>query len=149
MKYKRLISFILPCVAFMAVFAACRTRDDDPLEEFLPELAGTSWMLTSMDGVPNPEAYEITLAFEVEDISGQSGCNAYGGSYASTESTISFSVIKATEQACTEPEGIMQAEADYLTALQSVTGYALAGDQLTLSGSGGQVLVYTGSDLVE
>lgn len=107
-----------------------------------PDLSG-AWLLVSGVGPDGrfewPDTYRITIHFTDGEAGGQA-CNHYGGRYQLTDGgAISFSQMGMTEMACEEP--MMTAEAAYHAALMAVTQVTRAGDELTLSG-GGAELVY-------
>jgi heat shock protein HslJ len=107
-----------------------------------PDLSG-AWLLVSGVGPDGrfewPDTHRITIRFTDGEVGGQA-CNHYGGTYRLTDAgEISFSAMSMTEMACAEP--MMTAEAAYHAALAAVTHAARAGDELTLSGDGAE-LVY-------
>ncbi|QPC83898.1 META domain-containing protein [Phototrophicus methaneseepsis] len=100
----------------------------------MDELVGTEWQLTSY-GVPGEETTvmgQVTIAFQSENqVSGNGGCNSYGGQYRIDGDMITFSEVISTLMACADAD-ITQQEQDYLSALQATTQYAVAEDQLTI-----------------
>ncbi|MCU0990666.1 MAG: META domain-containing protein [Xanthomonadales bacterium] len=99
----------------------------------LADLAG-EWVLepTDIDGVP--DGVEVTLTFDGERISGQSGCNRYGG--ALTEENGAGQVrldgpLAATRMMC--PEAVMAWERRYLHALEHVQAYSFSMGRLVLT----------------
>jgi len=108
-------------------------------------LANTSWKLESFGapGQPQPLVVnsEITITFQGVDHAarGSAGCNTYGGTYAVSDTTLSFSDLAYTEIACDTP-GVMEQEQRFQQALRAVEGYRLAGDRLELVYEGGNVL---------
>jgi heat shock protein HslJ len=117
---------------------------DTPTEVPGPsELAGTSWTLVEMNGSAPISGTQITLTFEESNLDGMA-CNSYGGSYTASGGTLTMGEIISTAMACTGPEGIMEQEAAYLSALGEATRYALSGDQLALgTDADPSVLVFT------
>jgi putative lipoprotein len=133
----------LKLFSFLAVFGlllgACGSSPD-------ATLAGTSWSLTSMNGAPLAEgSAAITIEFSSEtEVGGSGGCNGYGGSYrAGADGSITFSQIVSTMMAC-QDQLVMENEAAFLQALNTVTHYSLTGDNLILE-NGTQILIFVHS----
>jgi len=110
------------------------------LAEFEPasnELGGTSWEVIGYNN--GKEAVvsvqldtAITAVFSVEgQISGNSGCNDYNGSYTTDGDTITIGPLAATRMFCAE-EGVMDQEAAYLAALETAGTYSISGDKMEL-----------------
>lgn len=79
---------------------------------------------------------EITAIFSAEGaISGNSGCNTYGGDYTVDGSTIAISQLISTMMACDDP--IMEQERAYLTALGNATTIELGEKTLQLRSADG------------
>ena len=96
-------------------------------------LDGTSWVLTSLNGSRPMEGIQVTLVFEDGEISGSAGCNSYFGAYTIEGADgLAFSGIGSTLMACLEPEGIMDQEQAYFTALGSVAYYFKLGSMLMM-----------------
>ena len=90
----------------------------------------------------------ITLDFSDEYLSGQMGCNGYGGSpdtgkyHAKNDGTITLgSPFAVTVQLCTEPGGIMEQEAAYIEALMIVTLFQLMENRLEIKNETGNVIL--------
>lgn len=131
MKIIRLIA--LGCIAMFAITGAA--AQSGTTEEL--ELPGSSWLLTATTGQDHQTLVlpgsTITLSFEDEArISGDGGCNGYGGVYAPGEAgEITLSEIVSTMRACADDQMTTQ-ESIYLGALSGVTHYELTEHQLTL-----------------
>ncbi len=106
------------------------------------DLAGTRWRLVSL-GTPGEETQvpadvDVTLEFEAGGQAGGSGgCNSYGGPYTVDNGSLQFGQLVSTLKACVDQE-VMDLEAQYLDALQTVSEFELAGDSLTLTYAAGQ-----------
>ena len=104
----------------------------------LAPLDGTKWWLTSLDTFVVVPGSETTLLFAIDDkgktgtISGSGGCNNYT---AEITSGISLSLINASAAFCGTPEGIMEQEAAYLSALQNANGFRIDGETLKITTS--------------
>jgi len=106
------------------------------------------WML---DGYGDPdnltgilEDTKITAKFASSEgtIDGSAGCNSYFASCQLEGDQLSIpGPIAATEMYCMEPEGVMEQEQEYLTALQLAESYEIDGDELRIN-CGSQVLIF-------
>ena len=106
-------------------------------------LAGTSWRLTGWSRTAqDPNQFTITATFKDGRIGGTSAVNQYGGPYTASDDG-SFSVGDMVSTMMAGPEPDMRAEAAYMKLLPAMTSWRVDGDTLTLSGAGGQDLVYT------
>lgn len=110
-----------------------------------PPLMGT-WTLVQMNGQgPLPDT-SITINFPASgQLSGNSGCNTYNGSFSTTpDGSLTIEGVFATNIACPEP--IMQQEQTYLGLLPTAARYQISGPTLTIfDGSGAAILVYSGA----
>lgn len=108
----------------------------------------TAWVLLWYSEQGNLQAVlvgtEITAKFDGKDgqITGSAGCNTYTGDYEAKKNELSISRLAWTEMACLEPEGVMEQEQQYLSALQAAESYIIEGGELRISCSGGQVLIF-------
>jgi heat shock protein HslJ len=101
----------------------------------LADLAGTEWVLNSLD-VKEPLAAEpeITLVFDGDRISGKSACNRYFAGVKEGDELpgdLHISDIGGTRMAC--PEEVMNLENRYLEALGKVTRYSFMSGKLALT----------------
>jgi heat shock protein HslJ len=113
-------------------------------------LAGPTWELTWYDkggrGLTTPLAgTEILAVFgEGGQLAGSAGCNDYTTSYELNGSKITIGPAASTMMECPEPEGIMEQEIAYLTALATANTYEVEGDELRLLNAEGlKAAVYT------
>ena len=91
-----------------------------------------AWQLTEIVGPDGTMATLATgtaptLVMEDGNAAGNASCNQYGGSYDLDGSSITFGPLFSTEMFCGDP-GVMDQEAAYLTALESVDGWAIDGE---------------------
>jgi heat shock protein HslJ len=102
------------------------------------ELAGTSWSVIGYNNgrggvVSVIIGTELTAAFgEDGTLSGLAGCNSYSAGYEVEGNNISIGLPISTMMACAEPEGIMEQEQEYLTALSTAATYQITGDRLEM-----------------
>jgi heat shock protein HslJ len=107
------------------------------------DLAGTQWRLVSYgtSGAETPvmAGSAITIAFESgNQVTGNGGCNSYGGTYTVADTTITFSDVVSTMMACTD-SAVTQQEQTYFAALHSATTFKHVGNQLTIFYAEGQL----------
>ena len=84
----------------------------------VPEFEGLTWMLTGINNESPMEGAQLTLKFEGGQVSGNAGCNSYGGNYVYEGDGITFSDLYSTEMYCMEPDGVMEQEQRYLELLR-------------------------------
>lgn len=110
-------------------------------------LAGTSWDVTNYNNgkeavVSILNGTNITLDFGQDNrVTGSASCNNYSGEFTSADNTLKVGPLITTLRACTEPEGVMEQEAQYLAALQNSATYEIAGDKLTIRDASGAMQV--------
>lgn len=118
-------------------------------------LTGTRWLLNSYsDGggalVAPISGTEVDLNFtEDGSISGNAGCNNYGGGFQTTDGEISFSGVFQTEMACMDPAGAMEQESAYLSLLGEVASYQIQGNFLVLLNAEGQPILLFRAQLLQ
>lgn len=83
---------------------------------------------------------ELTATFDLERVSGESGCNNYFAGYSVDGDTLTISQAGSTMMAC-EPAELMQQEADFLAALQSAATYTIDGDRLLIANADGETVL--------
>jgi heat shock protein HslJ len=121
-----------------------------PVEETLTlePLNGTFWYLVSIDNQILVPGSEITAQFVIDEggltgqIAGSGGCNNYNGGISVTDGAFAVGPIISTQAFCSFPPSVMEQEQAYLAALQTVSGYSIAGDQLLMPSDFG-VLTYS------
>ena len=99
------------------------------------QLEGTSWKLELPEEQANAGLIpvEVTLVFATEDsIEGSYGLQKYAGGYAVDGDSISFETLCWTTMACMAAGGTLDAEQQYLFALEDAQSFSLAGDTLTI-----------------
>jgi heat shock protein HslJ len=109
-------------------------------------LQGSSWDVISYNNgrggvVSVITGTELTADFaEDGQLSGSSGCNTYTAPYESGDETISIRPPSTTRKFCGEPEGLMEQENEYLTALQTATTYQIEGNSLNMRTADGETV---------
>jgi heat shock protein HslJ len=105
------------------------------------ELEGTAWVLTALGENRPIEGTQLTIAFEDDQVSGNTGCNLFSGSYKVDGDAIEFDGLSWTERGCMDPEGVMEQEQTYMGLLGVVQRFELDGDELQLfAGSQGSLI---------
>jgi putative lipoprotein len=106
-------------------------------------LEDRTWQLVELEGSAPISGTTIDMTIDGEVVSGSSGCNQYNGpvTYGGGEMTLGPN-FAATMMAC--EEAIMDQEQAYLSALASVTGYEVSGDELSLTDDSGEVVAVFG-----
>jgi heat shock protein HslJ len=147
------IAFVV-AVAFSA--AACTPTQEDTLSateglpDTLQQLTAHVWILDPSDSsltiTPPDGAGPTNLRFDSHrTVTGQTACNTYRGPFAIDDDRVTIGPLAQTQRACL-PQ-IMDAEAEYLDALQQVRAVdATDRDRLVLK-SGSTRLAFTAQDL--
>jgi heat shock protein HslJ len=108
-------------------------------------LEGTDWVLSGIaqnDAVSSTSIdTDITIKFADGQVSGNAGCNSYGGSYQTDGSNLTLSGLASTLMACAEPDRD-QRESEFLSALNTVTQFRTDMNQLILSNDAGQDILF-------
>jgi heat shock protein HslJ len=111
------------------------------------DLASTGWEATMYNNgnqavVGVLEGTILTADFmEDGSISGNSGCNNFTGGYKVEGDQITIGPLASTMMNCSDPEGIMDQEANYLKTLQSAASYQVEGNVLELRTKDGELSV--------
>ena len=136
----KLGQYTLIIVLSMISLLGCSQKTD--------ELADTSWELVSLNGKDLIEGTAITLVFTESYLGGQMGCNGYGGSPDTGKYNIkhdgTFQIgdpFAVTVQLCTDPEGIMEQEAEYIETLMAASHYQIVDDRLEIKNEAGEIIL--------
>lgn len=105
-----------------------------------PQLSGTRWAVTSVDGAVPGRGADLTADFGVDGrINGDSGCNNFSGPYIQTGDTVRIGELLSTRRACTDSER-QQQETRMLRVLQGVNTVERGRDgRISLRGQAGSV----------
>lgn len=115
------------------------------IAEPLQTLAGTAWQVISYNNgneavTSTIAGVELTAVFDEDGaLTGMAGCNSYSATYRAGEDSITVSPPVSTRIFCESPEGIMEQETQYLTALETAVTYRIDGDVLEMRDAGGAV----------
>ena len=107
------------------------------------------WLLTQLGGTAVAADAGITAVFSADGhLSGSAGCNDYNATYTFDESgSMTVGPLSTTRKACAD--AVMSLENGYLVALQGTSEWAISGGVLTLTGTGGTVLTYSGAQGIQ
>jgi heat shock protein HslJ len=140
MSTKKLGQYTLIIILIMVSLLGCSQKTN--------ELADTSWELVSLNGKDLIEGTAITLVFTETYLGGQMGCNGYGGSPDTGKYNIkrdgTFQIgdpFAVTVQLCTEPEGIMEQEAEYIEALMNAVKFRMVDNRLEIDNGIGETIL--------
>jgi heat shock protein HslJ len=137
MKTVHAVHIALPAL----LLGACATRTTLPPPPAVPDLAGSSWTVTRIDGRSTLRDTELTLAFGVDGrVDGNAGCNTYSGPYVQTGATLSVGELLSTRRACDEINR-QQQENRMLAVLHGATRVELGPNELQLHGRDGTMTV--------
>jgi putative lipoprotein len=104
-----------------------------------PGLRGADWVADEMTLGPIVEGRAPTMTVAADGhVSGQAGCNSYGGMAKIEGDAIDFDQMFATRMFC---EDAMVQETAFLQSLEQATRYAFDQDKLLLLDAGGRKLV--------
>ena len=86
----------------------------------------------------------ITAVFDrnVGNVYGSAGCNQYSGGFQAENDTLSVSQLAVTDMFCDSPEGVMEQEQRYLTALEAAERFEAMGTQLQILSSNERILLF-------
>ena len=102
------------------------------------DLAGTNWEVVGYNNgkqavVSVMLGTTITANFGADgNLTGNAGCNDYNGSYTVKGDQITIGPLASTRKFCNDPEGVMDQEARYLSALGTAATYRIDGNSLEL-----------------
>lgn len=129
-KFRNLLVMM---IIFSFSLAACQPQNSNSLED-------TSWILVELNGQPALSTSTVTLNLNGDTLTGNDGCNHFGGSY--TSKGDSFSVgedLMSTLMAC--EEALMTQASDFTSALRKASKYNLTDNRLHLLDENGNTLV--------
>ena len=141
------ILFLLVMLAACAGAPQAETAPTPSADVDVSQLTSSVWQLSQYlnkqgEVVPVLEGTEITAVFgEDRSLLGSSGCNTYTANYTTEGRAIAIGSVAATEKACDEPEGVMEQESVYITALAVVLGWSVEDTQLVLTDGGGNPIL--------
>lgn len=110
-------------------------------------LAGSRWSVVQFNNgsviTTLIDGSNIAIEFDGDSqIAGNSGCNSFNGSYQVSNNSLSVSQLAGGMMNCEEPEGVMQQEALFQSALQSAATFRIDGNRLEIQNGAGQIVVF-------
>ncbi|HSQ71416.1 MAG TPA: META domain-containing protein, partial [Rubrivivax sp.] len=113
-----------------------------------PALAGTNWVLTTLNGSPALEGATVTLQFGADGTaSGTDGCNRYSTTFTEDGASLTFPQPGAsTMMLCPEPPGVMEQASAFAAALAATTNFSANQSQLALL-AGNQIVATFAADV--
>ncbi len=125
-------------ILFLPVLAACAPGGAAVL------LTGTSWRLVSYGPASAPKPampdVETNLTFRPDGkLTGNMGCNGFGGDYTIQGEKITFGPIAATLMACSDPQ--MAQEGAAFQVLKDTASFKLDGGTLTITSADGNTVL--------
>jgi heat shock protein HslJ len=139
MKNKKFLTSML-LLTSVIVLVACSSGKASP------SISGSDWKLVSYGPISNQtpaaEGIDTSLKFGTDgQVSGNMGCNSFGGEYTQKDDQITFGALVSTMMACPEPQ--MSQEGASFAILTGSVNFTIDGDTLTIvdaSGKNGLVL---------
>lgn len=130
---------VLPLVLFGLV--SCGSDSKASSTTVAMGLANTTWTLSGDGGsVFVPVGSGVGAAFTDTAISGNSGCNTFTGTYATTATGgLTISGLASTKMACDAK--VMTFENEYLARLGKVATYEIKGNVLKMSDAAGTLIL--------
>ncbi len=109
-------------------------------------LSGTRWNVVNYnDGgaiVTLLAGTAINMEFGANgQVMGSSGCNSFNAGYSVNGSALSVGQPSGTQRLCPDPQGVMDQETRFLSALRSAASFRIIGSQLEISNGGGQIAI--------
>ena len=137
MNKKLHFALLLPIIAGL-LLSACSSATNTP------ELSGTNWKLVSYGPAnaqtPAADGIETSLKFGADgQVSGNLGCNGFGGEYKQDGTRLTFGSMMSTMMACPEPQ--MSQESLSLAILYGTVEFQLDGDNLIIAGESEDQLI--------
>jgi len=129
------------CLATLLSLAACggyssgsdASSDASPTPVIAADLAGRTFVSTSVTGFELIDGTEIRISFEEDHLSASAGCNTVGGAYTVENDLLSVSEPSATLMAC-DPQ-LMTQDDQLIGFLTDDPAISLMGDVLMLTGA--------------
>lgn len=96
------------------------------------------WKLVSYNQTPAMADVETSIEFKDGQLSGNVGCNGFGGDYSVDGDTITFGPIVSTMMFC---EAVAEQESSVLAVFQESASFGLDGNMLTIISTDGNLVI--------
>jgi heat shock protein HslJ len=127
----------LPLALPLVLLGACAGSPPTAANPPVPELAGTQWTVSRIDGRDTLADTALTVEFGVDGrVAGDSGCNVYSGPFVQNGASVNVGELLSTRRACAETNH-QQQEDRMLAVLRSATRVELGANVLELHGRDG------------
>ena len=148
---KKIVSFLaISLIITGIILGGCSMYSFGRFER-LSNLEDKTWVLESYGEQDNLQAVlegtRITATFDSAEgrVHGSAGCNIYSGDYHISKNNLSIPLITSTEMYCLEPEGAMEQEQEYLTALRGTKIFEIKDGKLYIT-SGTEILLFNAEE---
>ena len=120
--------------------------DAEPILTFqaepAPTLGGVTWKITGFNNgrhaVVSPmSGTTLAVAFKGGFVEGSAGCNTFRATYTGEADRVVIGPAAVTRMTCTG-DGVMQQEREFLSAVESVTTWAIGGGLLDMHRADGE-----------
>jgi putative lipoprotein len=120
--------------------SATASSSAEPVDPGPPAILDSVWTLTSLGGVPVLPRTKPSLTIGADMRAGGSGgCNSWFAQAEIKDETLRLGSITSTLKGCTQSVNLQ--EGAFKDALSAVASWSVAGDELTLFGADGKVLL--------
>ena len=116
------------------LLSACGSVGGNPLD-------GTSWELYAISKLFPIEGSHITLEFKDGQVSGNSGCNSFGGEYQAKGNKLEIGMLMSTLMACADPV-MMEQETTFVQMLGDAQRFEIVDGQLLIYWSAQEALTF-------
>jgi heat shock protein HslJ len=139
LRFLQSVFGLLPLLAMAVVMTGCATTTDTTTPA--PELAGTRWFVTRIDGKAPLHDVPLMADFTLEGrINGDSGCNSFSGPYVQMGSTVEIGELQSTRRSCVDLS-VQRQESRLLDILQGASMARLVKGQLYLRTDNGSLVL--------
>lgn len=129
---------MISTAALALLTAGCAHVGSAAQQPAAQSLAGTRWEITKINGASPAAERKAQLNFTGDRISGNAGCNGFGGGYVLADHVLTVTQMISTKMACVGPG--MEQESAVFKILRSPMTVARHDDgSMTLSDEGGTV----------
>jgi putative lipoprotein len=130
----KLINTLTGITWIAVMLVACGGANGDPLNN-------TIWELYSMGQYSPIPGSTLTIQFEDGQVSGNGGCNSFGGEYRVNGDKLKLEKLMSTLMACADP-AMMEQETIFMQALGEAQRFEIMDGQLQIFGSDGEALTF-------